>query len=274
MVRWGMLLDNLGKPVRRSVIFISVILTYLFNLLFPRLGEIVKAGIINQYEDIPMEKVIGTVFVDRLMDVISLAIVMGIAMIFEFETLKNFLQSQPENGEVVEAGIPWLWIIFGLGVAFLASLFIFRKRLQSSKLYGKFQGIINGFVEGIQTVKNLKRPGWFIFHSINVWVMYYFMTYLCFFAFVPTEHLGPKAGLTVYAFSALGVLIPSPGGMGTVHWLAIQALALYGINQIDGLSFANILFFSIQIFYNIGLGLICLLLLGFWIKKRAEKTAL
>jgi len=87
------------------------------------------------------------------------------------------------------------------------------------------------------------------------------MAYLCFFAFDPTAHLGIRAGLTVFAFSALGVLIPSPGGMGTVHWLTIQALALYGVGKFAAFSFANILFFSIQIFYNIIGGIICLIIL-------------
>ncbi len=73
----------------------------------------------------------------------------------------------------------------------------------------------------------------------------------------------PLIGLPVFAFSALGVLIPSPGGMGTVHWLTIQALALYGVGKFAAFSFANILFFSIQIFYNIIGGIICLIILYF-----------
>ena len=50
--------------------------------------------------------------------------------------------------------------------------------------------------------------------------------------------LGP-AGI-----GAFGIVIPSPGGMGSYHYLVISALAIYGISKFDGFSFANIVFFS------------------------------
>ena len=77
--------------------------------------------------------------------------------------------------------------------------------------------------------------------------MYYMMTYLCFFAFAPTAHLAPIAALTVFVFGTFGIVIPSPGGMGTYHVLATAALVIHGVNSNDAFSFANIMFFSIQI---------------------------
>ena len=87
------------------------------------------------------------------------------------------------------------------------------------------------------------------------------MTYLCFFAFEPTSHLGLKAGLLVFVFGAFGFVIPAPGGMGSYHVLVMAALALYGINQIEAFSFVNIAFFSVQIFCNILFGLLALAVL-------------
>lgn len=91
--------------------------------------------------------------------------------------------------------------------------------------------------------------------------MYFAMTYLSFFAFGPTAHLAPIAGLIVFVFGGWGIVIPSPGGMGTYHYLAQVALAMYGVNGDDGFSWANISFFSIQLGCNISIGIIALILL-------------
>ena len=65
----------------------------------------------------------------------------------------------------------------------------------------------------------------------------------------------------VFVFGAFGIVIPSPGGMGTFHFLVVAALALYGINGSDAFSYANINFFSIQIFGNVFFGILALILL-------------
>lgn len=260
VIRWGMLVKNLGYPVRNSRLFMSILIGYLFNLLFPRLGEVVRAGTVARTENIPMEKVVGTIVVDRIMDVIALAMVLGSAFLLEYDTLSNFLaenKTESDGG----SGFYKLGLLLLAGVA---GIFLFNKykhRFAEFNIAKKFIKFFDGILDGLKTVGKLKQPGWFIFHSIIVWAMYFFMTYFCFFAFEPTAQLSPKIGWIVFAFAGLGVLIPSPGGMGTVHWLTIRALAIYGINEIEGFSFANILFFGIQIFYVIIGGIISLLIL-------------
>ena len=70
------------------------------------------------------------------------------------------------------------------------------------------------------------------------------MMYFAFFTFAPTAHLGPIAGLVVFVFGSLGILIPTPGGMGSYHYLVGEALTMYGVSGVDAFSFANIVFFS------------------------------
>ena len=70
--------------------------------------------------------------------------------------------------------------------------------------------------------------------------MYYLMTYLCFFAFEPTAGLSMLAGLVVFVFGGWGIVIPSPGGMGTYHFLAQTALSIYGVSGCFTVSVNNI----------------------------------
>jgi len=130
-----------------------------------------------------------------------------------------------------------------------------------SGLAQKIKRIVLGFWEGVTAVKKVAKPWPFILHSINIWVMYFLMNWFCMWAFEPTAHLGLMAALMVFVFGAFGIVIPSPGGMGSYHFLVMAALALYGIAGTDAFSFANILFFFVNLFGNVLIGIIALIAL-------------
>ena len=118
-----------------------------------------------------------------------------------------------------------------------------------------------GFLDGLQTVIKTDHQIRFWFYSIGIWILYFLMTYLCFFAFEPTSHLGLRAGLVTFVFGTLGIVFPSPGGLGSYHFMVSQALILFGINSTEAFSFAFIIFFTVVVFCNVFFGLISLLLL-------------
>lgn len=225
------------------------------------MGEVVRAGVMARYERMAIEKVMGTIVVDRVMDVISIVVITALAFLVQFETIWHFVDEQVSLSERFGGAAN---ILTALGIAFVAFaslLFAFRNKLMRTSLYIKLAEIAKGFWEGIKTVRQLEKPWWFILHSINVWLMFFTMTYLLFWAFPPTAGLPVVAVLVVFVFGAWGVVIPSPGGMGTYHFLAQLALSIYGISGDDGFSWANISFFSVQIGSNIVGGLLGFLLL-------------
>lgn len=272
-IRWNMLLRQLGHTPRLINAFLTVILGYFANLGLPRIGEVVRAGTMARYEDIPVEKVMGTVVVDRIIDVISILIVTALALALEFDTLWGFIQSENNLSEKISENSS---VLIGLGVAGIAGLvllYLLRKRIQQTSLYAKVSDLVIGFVDGLKTIRSLDQPGWFIFHSVNIWVMYFLMTYLCFFSFEPTAHLAPVAGLVVFVFGGWGIVIPSPGGMGTYHFLASTALLFYGVAGDDGFSWANISFFTIQLGCNILVGILALIFLPIINQKPSSSDA-
>jgi uncharacterized membrane protein YbhN (UPF0104 family) len=88
--------------------------------------------------------------------------------------------------------------------------------------------------------------------------MFYLQCRFNLLAFPPTAHLSASATLMIFLFGTLGFVIPSPGGMGTFHALCIAGLALYGVGGSDAFSYANIAFFTVQIFYNFVAGILAL----------------
>ena len=260
-IRWNMLIRPLGYQPRFINAFFTIIIGYFANLGLPRIGEVVRASTMAQYERIPVQKVMGTVVVDRVVDVISILLLTSLAILLEFDTIFQFINEEVSLEERI-GGLTNLVLWAGGLMVIMAGLFwVFRQRLIQTAIYQRVLNIIQGFWQGIQTIAKLDRPWLFILHSINIWFMYYFMTYLCFFAFAPTAHLAPVVALVVFIFGAWGIVIPAPGGMGTYHFMTQTALMMYGVSGEDGFSWANIAFFSIQLGVNILVGLTSWLLL-------------
>lgn len=269
--KWKMLLKPMGYKPRPINCFLSILVSYFANLGLPRMGEVVRAGVLSKYEKIPAEKVMGTIVVDRVVDVMCLLLAFGLALIFESEKILNFI-AENRGGEKEAGGTSLMTIALVLMVTGGLVLFIFRKQLTKSNLYQRVLRILHGFWEGIKSVRQLDRPSLFIFHSLTIWVLFFVMTWLGFKAFGPTEHLDLRAALLVFVFGTLGMVIPSPGGMGTFHFLVIAALTLfYGIKGDDAFSVANIIFFFVQIGCNSILGILALVLLPI-INQRNKPT--
>jgi len=260
-IRWNMLLRSMGYRPRLSNGFLTIVLGYFANLGLPRMGEVVRAGTMARYERIPVEKVMGTIVVDRIVDVISILLVSALAFFVEYNAIWAFLEKNVDLGNRFGGLANLFWGALLLGLIALGVFFLLRRRLEQVALYQKVINIAKGFAEGLRTIGKLDKPWLFVLHSINIWFMYFLMTYLCFFSFPPTAHLGPLAGLLVFVFGGWGIVIPSPGGMGTYHFLAQTALSIYGISGDDAFSWANIAFFSIQLGNNVFLGLLALVLL-------------
>lgn len=137
------------------------------------------------------------------------------------------------------------------GITFL----VFRKKLLQIPILARVWAIFLGFWEGLKTISQLDKPFTFVFHTVNIWVMYFLMHYVVFFAFEPVSHLPPVVGLTVFVFGSLGIVIPAPGGIGAFQYLVTNALIIYGIAGDDAFSFSNVIFFPI-FFTNIIIGAI------------------
>ncbi len=260
-IRWNMMLRTFGSTPRLLNAFLTINLGYFANLGFPRIGEVVRAASMSRYEKISLERVVGTIVVGRTIDVIMLLLITGIALLLGRETLWNKAMELVAVGDKKDTlrslaifGAIAGGVVLGLG-------WWQRARLMSSTVGQKILGVVKGFGEGMQTALKVDSPVFFFLHSINIWVMYVLMTYFVILAFSPTAALQLEAALVTFVAGGWGIVIPSPGGMGTYHFLTGEALQLYGINSLEAFSWANISFFTINVGCNILIGLIALLAL-------------
>lgn len=268
-LRWHIILEPLDYKPKFINSFGAVSIAYLSNLGIPRSGEFVRAGVLSRYENYDFEKVFGTIITDRIADIICLLLIIALAFFTSFPELSSFFNNHPEYfGRFQNMNIgSFLSIFIGITILVGGILHILFTRFKTHKLVAKIREKFLGLWEGVLTITKLRRPWLFVFHTIIIWLCYYLMTYVVFFAFEPTSHLGPVEGLVVFVFGSFGIIIPSPGGMGTYHYLIGEALSFYGVNSSDAFSLANILFFSVQLLCNVLYGVLALIILPIVNKK-------
>ncbi|WP_299583858.1 lysylphosphatidylglycerol synthase transmembrane domain-containing protein [uncultured Sunxiuqinia sp.] len=268
-IRWNLMIEPLGKTPRTLNTFLAVMVGYLMNLVFPRMGEISRCGVLARYENMSFTQLIGTVVVERIIDVIMLLLLTLTIIVVQFGEVIQFLDNNPEVKAQLSniAFSPWAVLsIAGL----IGLLVLFRKRLLQTKALSKVRVILNNFAEGLRSFKDMRNKWAFLAHSIFIWVMYYLMLYVIFFSFDFTSHLSAIAGLTTFVLGSYGMVAPVQGGIGAWHFMVMQVLMVYGIDKADGMVFALLAHTSMMGMMII-LGLVALLILPFI--NRREATA-
>lgn len=257
-IRWRLLVEPDNGPVRNINTFLASMVGYCANLAIPRFGEFVRAGVLARHERIDSASVMGTVVTDRLLDVLSLLLMFGLGMILASGQIFDYLQANAHLPEVSNFMISGL--ILGMLLIFGCVVFL-TIRYKNHRIVSNFRGKVKSFVGGVLSIRRVKNYKLLIFHSLNIWLMYYLMTYLPLLSFESTNHLGPIAGLLVFIFGGLGMVLPAPGGIGTFHAMVIAGLSIYGISGPDAFSFAMIIFLAINICVNLLMGIIALVIL-------------
>src|ERR1041385_8155392 len=85
--RWNLLIHPLGHRPRLAITFGAVVVGYMANLALPRLGEVTRCAVVSRYENIPMEKLLGTVVTERLCDVFTILICLGLVVLLAFDRM-------------------------------------------------------------------------------------------------------------------------------------------------------------------------------------------
>src|SRR5215204_2579322 len=82
-LRWKILMEPMGYHPSTFNTFAAVMIGYLVNAGVPRLGEVVKCTILSRYEKVRADRLVGTIVMERAVDVVCLLIVFVLAMIFQ-----------------------------------------------------------------------------------------------------------------------------------------------------------------------------------------------
>ena len=238
-VRWKMLMLPMGYNPSLINTFFAVMIGYLANMAVPRLGEILKCTILAKYENVPADKLVGTIVAERAFDILCLIIVFLIAFAVQSEEighygtqlLKKLFISKKGNFDTTK----FLLIVSAIIVLifFLKKLF---KKFSNVPFIRATRNIVNGVWQGIVSVKDLKQKWQFIFASLGIWAMYILGTWIGFNGTIGTSGLPLEVAISTLAFGSIGMIF-TPGGIGTYAIFLAKVLEKNGIPFYIG--FAN-----------------------------------
>lgn len=246
-LRWKILMEPLGYKPSTLNTFLAVFVGYWANLAVPRLGEVLKCTILGRYEKVPADKLIGTIVAERAIDVCSLIVIMMITVFSQYDMIGNFSKEiftkffSSKSGGFSMARVGVLLLIV---VSFII-LFIWTfRRLSHLAIVIKTKNIFLGIWQGLTSIRHIKHKGTFLIHSILIWGLYLYSTYMGFFAMRDMAHYGIKGALSALTFGSFGMIIPSPGGIGSFQYAIQQVMILYGVTPEKGLSLGMLIWFA------------------------------
>jgi uncharacterized protein (TIRG00374 family) len=258
--RWNILLEPLGYHLKTSRTFIAVMVGYFANNLVPRLGEVTRCGILKKNDGVSMTSAFGSVVAERALDLIMLMVLASFTFLIEFDKLNkfvvdNFQDNLPQSTSAYELIFAALAIMIVCALAAFLLFKLLQKKFHRSPIYLKIRHFIKELLNGFLSIRKIKRQWGFWLSTIGIWLLYYLMLVVVFYAFPPTENLSLMAGFTLLIMSGLGMSAPVQGGIGVFHILVSSVLVLYGVSAEDGKVFALIAhttqFFTIIIFGGI-----------------------
>ncbi|MDR9418970.1 lysylphosphatidylglycerol synthase transmembrane domain-containing protein [Gracilimonas sp.] len=251
-LRWEMLFTNKEKTPSKITLYTGVMFGYLVNIPLPRVGEVARPVYVARQVGESNSKIIGTIVLERVVDLIGMLLLMAFVVVFliaDPQVLSRLFGIDITNTDTQIDLLLTLGIfgIIGLsGIGLLYWLFKLAAEKTEGKIFEivtKIQKIIRTFVDGVLAIRELKNWPLFIFHSGLIWVLYIFMTYAGFWMFdMQTEfNLGITEAIVLTVVSAVGISIPTPGGIGSYHLFITKALFIfYGVPEATGLAYATI----------------------------------
>jgi len=245
--RWNLLLEPMGyKPLLRNTFF-AVMTGYLANYAFPRIGEVTRCATLGKKEKIPVDKLIGTVILERAVDLVFLMFLVILLFVLKFDFFGKFLNDEvlaPIGDKIASVFglLSWfIWIAISIVLASsLILLYYIREKFSHLKVYVKFRDLAKNVTSGLTTVFKMNRFYEFMISTVVIWGSYLMMTWVIVFTLPYTKDLTILDGLFLLVIGGLGIAAPVQSGIGAYHWLVALALTIYGIDRAHGLAWATI----------------------------------
>ncbi len=243
-VRWKIILNSVKKETSIKNLFGALMVGYGVSCVVPRMGEISRAVVIGKWEKLSRSSMFGTVILERIIDVIFLGLTIIISVLIWSEKLY--------------ISFPWLKSTIYITIVLIAALIVFIYLLVKFKerFYGLIIKIIGRFSEkiahkaahifdmltqGFASLKGIKNYFYTIILSALIMIIYALNAYIGFLTLgmQNIQHVSYSMAWVLMSISAIGVVIPTPGAIGSYEALTKAALVLlFGFGESISLAYA------------------------------------
>ncbi len=258
--RWRLMLrEAIGRVPRALDAFSAVMIGYAVNALVPRAGEIVRPYVLSRRAQIPLAVTLSSVVAERLLDVLTLALLGAVGAIVFAEHLNRIGIGNSLMLSVVVA----LAVVLGaVGVLATARrwgrpLLRWLRRWKPS-LEASGERLLKELHDGLIILRRPRLYGALAGLTLAMWVCYWLPLYgLCWVFALP---LGPLEAFELLVISAVAItLAPTPSAAGVYHVTVQLALVeLFGVGSGEALAYAVVA-------HGLSTALVLLLGGGFWV---------
>ena len=228
-VRWKFIVNSVKKDVSMFHLFGSVMVSYGVSCVVPRLGELYRGLFLGRWEGISRSTIIGTIVVERIIDIAAFAFAALISVsIFQVNLYEKII---------------WLKtsLTIGFSLIFFLTLFliflvkfqeIFRNglikisRKFSDKIADRVKPIFDTLLSGLSSIKGTTNIIYIAVWTILIILLYALNSYVGFYV-LGMDSSGSvtfKTAWILMTISSFGVMIPTPGGTGPYHAISILVL--------------------------------------------------
>lgn len=255
-LRWRVVLKPMGENPRMSTCCNSIFLSYASSLAIPRVGEVLRCGVLSKYDNISFSRLLGSVVSERVVDMSMVFLLSLVTMLTQIPVFLDFFEETGLDftgflGSFTSTGY---LVSFVCAISASTLVYLLFKKL---KIFSRAKSRFAKLMEGMTSVVRLQHPWQFLFYSIGIWASYYLHFYIAFYCFDYTAGLGAVAALVAFVVGCFAVLVPTPNGAGPWHFVVKTVLVLYGVQDNDAAVFALIVH-TLQTMLTVVLGLYAL----------------
>ena len=232
-LRWKILMEPLGYRPSTFNTFAAVMIGYLVNAGVPRLGEVVKCTLLARYEKVRADRLVGTIVMERAVDVVCLLVVFIAALVFQGGIIGEHVSAKFSSifkDQTGHTSMTKVAAVIGGIVVLVLIIYFLLKRFGHIDAVAKIKEVLRGILHGLSSIRFIQHKGWFLFHTILIWVLYLTATTVGIFALRETAHLGFGGGLTTLAVGSVGMII-TPGGIGAYALLVAKLMGWYDLDE-------------------------------------------
>ncbi|MCZ7601771.1 MAG: lysylphosphatidylglycerol synthase transmembrane domain-containing protein [Melioribacteraceae bacterium] len=243
-VRWKIIIGSVKKDTHVFNLLGATMIGYGVNCVIPRLGEVYRGLFLAKWEGISRTSMLGTIIVERIIDILAL----GISVLISVTIYSGDLYKE----------VTWLSSALILGAAVILLLIIvlyltvkFKEKFYNAivRFIGKISEnsaekvayIFHTLTDGFAALKTSKSYFYTFLLSVVIMVVYGLNSYIGFYMLNMNEiqDVTFEMAWVLMTISAFGIIIPTPGGTGSYHAITILVLTtLYGFGQEISAAFA------------------------------------
>lgn len=268
-LRWRLLIESLGYIPDKANSFFAVMIGYLANQGVPRMGEVLKCTVLARYEKIPVDKLVGTIILERLIDAVTLIIVFGITLLIQpdlYGQITNRVFNSPGDEPVKKISALLLVLIILAIIILLIGVWMIRKKKNFRDLGAAIRKIGLRIWMGLSAVQHLKKRGQFLLLTLLLWTLYLSGGYIGFQALQETQQYGLREAFTVLSAGSIGMIV-APGGIGGYALFIEGSMMIYGLQQSIAAAFGWLLWIA-QTVVILLVGLLSFIILPWYNKRR------